>query len=168
MVSKPETVVQRVEYPSIPVDLDGDGIPDVVGVDTTGDGKVDTYNKYKRTPEETQKMMLAEVNDRKRLFELSAEHYSRKDNWIVIPTILIGAVSGLLAFVSSSALVTDESTQNLIGLFVGAFATVNTVLAGMQRTLRWGTQAEIYRQASGNYRTLARRVINRRTPARRL
>jgi len=136
---------------SVGVDLDGDGVADVVGCDTTGDGKIDNFQM---TASASQRAFLRDIRKQKRMFDLATEHFEWKEQMITVPVIMIGALAGLLSFVSGSALVTVAETQNWLALIVGTLATINTVLAGLQRTLRYGTRAEVFAGASSSYLTL--------------
>jgi hypothetical protein len=130
-------------------------VPDFVGVDTTGDGKIDTVKRLQGSAIRT---LLNEVKEKRMLFDLAENHYHNKEQLISLPIIFLGATSGLLAFIGSSSLVTDEYTQNLLGVIIGCISTVCTILAGIQKNVQYGLKASMYLRAAKSFRTLESQV----------
>ena len=118
----------------------------------------ETYEQeksYVLSPKHLQ--LLTESKDRlqelKWIHARSAQYYDKMNNIFVIPTILITSFSGMASFLSTSAMVSEDS-KTTFGISVGIMASVSSLLQSMSSAYKFSTKAEMHRTAAEEYNKL--------------
>lgn len=129
---------EEVDDPMQFIDIDGDGSGDL------------------RVPIRTI-ALLSMIKERVAIYTLTAFYYEKRSFYIVIPTILITAASGVLAFLTTSQMM-DAETKMVLSQVVGFLATVATILSSFNQVVKWDAKAEIFKSAAQQYDLLLKRV----------
>eukprot|EP01064_Diplonema_japonicum_P011299 TRINITY_DN1858_c0_g1_i1.p1 TRINITY_DN1858_c0_g1~~TRINITY_DN1858_c0_g1_i1.p1 ORF type:complete len:226 (+),score=41.99 TRINITY_DN1858_c0_g1_i1:77-679(+) len=87
----------------------------------------------------------------------SARYFERLEFWIIGPSIIISALSGIASFLSTSSSVTG-SMQTNAGILVGCLASVATLLQSISGSCQFGVKSEAHRTAAEEYEGLITRI----------
>ena len=92
--------------------------------------------------------MWLKCEAQRQMHRLAHKHFEHLEFWLhSFPLILITAVSGIIAFLSSSALVKD-SGKEFLSLTVGALSVVSVAWQQIGKICNYGTRAEMHKNAS--------------------
>lgn len=99
------------------------------------------------------KQIHAQIKSNHAVYVQSAQWYDRLSFCMSIPCILITSSGSIIAFVSASSFVSTE-TQSIMAIWLGALGILSTLVQSCHTTLKFGTKAEMFRNAAEQYNQL--------------
>ena len=87
------------------------------------------------------------------LHTITSQYYDRMHYYIIGPSILITALSGIASFLSTSQMVNTD-TQNAFGISVGVVASLSSVLQSISGACQFSAKKEAHRTVAEEYNKL--------------
>ncbi len=87
------------------------------------------------------------------LHTISSQYYDKMHYYIIGPSIVITALSGIASFLSTSHMVTKEA-QNAFGISVGVVASLSSVLQSISGACQFSAKKEAHRTVAEEYNKL--------------
>ena len=103
------------------------------------------------------KKMLIRLQKLRYIHNRSSEYYTKLNYRIIGPSIIISALSGITAFLSTSDMMSDN-TKTGFGISVGVFASVSTLLQSISGSCGFGNKSEAHSRAAEEYNKLLVKV----------
>ena len=101
--------------------------------------------------------LLSDVEYNEIMYNLAYEHYSRLNLFLVIPVLILGTLASCLAFLSGTAIFTDD-VKPLISVFAGLISTLSTFLTAVDNLFAFGRRADSFQTASKKFGNLRQRL----------
>ncbi len=101
--------------------------------------------------------LYEKIEDEKELYNNAYYTYSRKNYYLVLPTIIITSVSSMLSFVSSSDIIPQEEKKILL-ISVGILTSVASIFQSLSSSCAFNVKAEMFRKAADSYDKLITKV----------
>ena len=101
--------------------------------------------------------LYEKIEDEKELYNKAYYIYSRRNYYLVLPTIIITSVSSMLSFVSSSDIIPQEEKKILL-ISVGILTSVASIFQSLSSACAFNVKAEMFRKAADSYDKLITKV----------
>lgn len=96
---------------------------------------------------------LARLQELSDLHTLSSQHFDKMHYYIIGPSVVITALSGIASFLSTSQFVSSEA-QNAFGISVGVVASLSSVLQSISGACQFSAKKEAHRTVAEEYNKL--------------
>lgn len=101
--------------------------------------------------------LLEQLKKNKYVYSKSSEYYRYMNLYMIIPCLLLGTISSILSFVSSSSTFT-ESNKNYSAISVGVIASISTLLQSINSTIGFSVKNELFEKSASEYAKLIIKV----------
>ena len=101
--------------------------------------------------------LYEKIEVEKELYNNAYYSYSRKNFYLVMPTIIITSVSSMLSFVSSSDIIPQEDKKILL-IGVGVLTSIASIFQSLSSACAFNVKSEMFRKAADSYDKLITKV----------
>jgi hypothetical protein len=94
--------------------------------------------------------LYEKIEDEKELYNDAYYIFTKKNSWLVMPTIILTSFSSMLSFITSSDVVPAEQKKILL-IGVGVLTSVASIFQSLSTAFAYNVKAEMFRKAADSY-----------------
>jgi hypothetical protein len=100
--------------------------------------------------EEKLHRLYVKIVDEKELYNDAYYIFTKKNSWLVMPTIILTSFSSMLSFITSSDVVPSEQKKILL-IGVGVLTSIASIFQSLSTAFAYNVKAEMFRKAADSY-----------------